>query len=65
MDRINVALLGGGVAVVLVLGGMVVALSRRLAKARVDVQTAQDEFLLVEKQLADCRAELKSARALE
>ena len=65
MDRTRKALVGGGVAVVLVLVGVVVELSRRLAKVREDLQTAQDEFLVAEKQLADCRAELRSARALE
>ncbi len=65
MDRMRTALLGGGIAVVLVLVGAVVELSRRLAKAREDVQTAQDEFLVVEKELSDCRAALRSARALE
>jgi len=65
MDRTSKALVGGGVAVVLVLAGVVVELSRRLAKVREDLQTAQDEFLVAEKQLSDCRAELRSAQALE
>lgn len=65
MDRARWTLVGGAVAVILVLVGMVAALSRRLANARVDVQVARDEFLVVEKQLSDCRAELRSARALE
>jgi len=65
MERTRKALVGGGVAVVLVLVGVVVELSRRLAKVREDLQTAQDEFLVAEKQLSDCRAELRSARALE
>lgn len=65
MDRTRWTGAVGAVAVILVLAGIVAALSRRLATAREDVQIARDEFLVVEKRLSECRAELRSARALE
>jgi hypothetical protein len=65
MDRTRVTLVGGDVVVILVLIGVVVALRRRLTNARTEAQIARDEFLVVEQRLSECRAELRSARALE
>ena len=65
MERMRGTLVGGDVAVILALIGVVVALRRRLTRARAEAQIARDEFLVVDQRLAECRAELRSARALE